>query len=149
MDCGHHVAYTAIFLFGQPKEISAASTTMLRRAMEGEDVCHITAIHKNGLVGDMTQTCAIDYHAERLTVSVLCEKGTLKLSEYGLFVNDKRVCEGGPYIMAFSDVSNHFTKAIRSGTAPLSTLDDCRRCLELIQGAYQSSETKKFVTLSD
>lgn len=139
MDSGHHLVYMSLYLMGFPEKLQAFKNNLLLKNMEVEDIAQINILYPNNAIGCVMQSWTSDYGKGINGIKIFGNKGQIRITD-ALYFNGNKMSDDVDYGVSFYNQSKHFTKAILDGERPLSTLDDVKRTLEVIYGAYKSSE---------
>lgn len=137
LDSGTHLVYQSIYLAGKPKVLSAFSAKRHYLQIEAEDICQIGLQYPDGTIGNIMQSWASG-DATGGEVRIEGDKGSLLISD-ALYHDGKKVETDGEYADSFGHLAKAFAASIMHGTKPVSTLEDARLALRIIQQAYQSA----------
>ena len=140
MDSGHHQVYMSLYLMGKPKKIQAFKSNLVLTNMEGEDIAQVNMLYPDDSIGNIMQSLASDYETGINGVKIFGDKGSLAITD-ALYVNGEKLSTDVDYDKSFENQAKAFSDCVLKGTKPLSTLDDVKATLQIIYGAYKSSET--------
>jgi hypothetical protein len=78
-------------------------------------------------------------------IKIMGDKGQIQVTD-ALYFNSEKVNTEADYAGSFINLAKAFTDAILHDKAPISTLEDTRKTLKIIYGAYQSCEEDKVIS---
>jgi predicted dehydrogenase len=145
MDSGHHQVYMSLYLMGMPQKIQAFRSNLVLSEMEGEDIAQINAYYPDQAIGTIMQSWTSGFGDGINGVKMIGPKGELQVTD-ALYLNGEKINEDASYEGSFINQAKAFTDAILHGKPPVSTLEDTRKTLKIIYGAYESSEQDKVIT---
>jgi predicted dehydrogenase len=140
-----HHAYSLLFLAGKPCRVSAHKSCVHYATMQEEDQVMLTCEMRSGAIANLwVSFAASDHTSDPWTVlyKILGTKGGASFSWNDALVED----EGGPawgitnYVDSFHTELTHFISTIMTGDQPLSTLEDARDALAIVEAAERSLE---------
>ncbi len=152
--CVHHV-YSLLYLLGRPRRLMAMTSRVHYDQLECEDQAVIVCEMPDGAIANLwCSFAAADPTNDPWTVvyKILGTRGGITYSWNEAQFEDR----GGPawglpcYEEGFTGEIDHFiARCILGGEQPLSTLEDARDALRILQAAERSaSRQQNFVTLS-
>jgi len=145
MDSGHHQVYMSLFFLGMPQKIQAFKSNLILNGMEGEDIAQVNALYPDRSIGTIMQSWTSSHGDGFNGIKILGEKGQIQVTD-ALYLNGEKLNSDADYAGSFINLAKGFTDAVLHGKAPLSTLEDTRKTLKIIYGAYQSSEKDQVIT---
>ena len=145
MDSGHHQVYMSLYLMGMPQKIQAFKSNLVLSGMEGEDIAQINAFYPDHAIATIMQSWTSGFGDGINGIKLIGPKGEIQVTD-ALYFNGEKINSDADYAGSFINQARAFTDAIIHGKPPVSTLEDTRRTLKIIYGAYQSSEQDKVIT---
>ncbi len=139
MDSGHHLVYQMLYLLGVPSALQAFCSRLALQDMECEDTAQVSVQFTDGSLGCVMQSWASGKGDQINGIRILGDKGNLVISD-ALYLNGEKLNDDAQYGDSFEHQARAFVNSVRSGTPPLSTLDDVRDTLKFIFAAYESSD---------
>jgi len=136
MDSGFHLVYQMAHLKGYPKDVFGYCSSIVRKDTLVEDTALVSVRYSDGTLGNVLQIWSSAHGSAVSGIHVVGTQGELHITD-ALYLNGDRLMEASTYADTFRYQAEAFAAAIKSGTGPLSTMDDAKRCLELILHAYQ------------
>jgi predicted dehydrogenase len=142
-----HHAYSLLFLAGKPSRVSAHKSCVHYETLQEEDQVMLTCEMPSGALANLwVSFAASDHTSDPWTVlyKILGTKGGASFSWNDALIED----EGGPawgitnYVDSFHTELTHFISAIMTGVQPLSTLEDARNALAIVEAAERSLENE-------
>jgi predicted dehydrogenase len=145
MDSGHHQVYMSLYLMGMPAKIHAFKSNIILNDMEGEDIAQINAFYPDQAIGTIMQSWTSAYGDGINGIKIMGEKGHIQVTD-ALYFNGEEINRDAGYEGSFINLARAFTDAILHDKQPVSTLEDSRKTLQIIYGAYQSSDQDKVIS---
>jgi len=145
LDSGTHLVYQSLYLVGTPEKISSFKANKHYTAIEAEDVCQISLMYKDGTIGQILQSWAADDEGSG-EIRIQGNKGTILISD-ALYHNGEKIEDDAAYPDSFYHTACAFADAVLNNKAPISSVKDAKRTLDIIQKAYRAAEEDKIVQL--
>ncbi|OJV11856.1 MAG: hypothetical protein BGO12_08525 [Verrucomicrobia bacterium 61-8] len=139
MDSGHHLVYQMIYLLGYPKTIKGLKANIVLTGMECEDTALVNVQFADGSVATLMQSWASGMDFGTSGIRILGEKGNLTITD-ALYFNGEKLTGDVEYGDSFVRQAEAFVHSVKTGTPPLSTLDDAEKTLKLIYASYADAE---------
>lgn len=139
MDSGHHVVYQSIYLMGVPAKLQAYTSKLVLKNMDGEDIAQVNLLYPDGSMGFLMQSWTSGFGNDINGIRVFGDKGELIITD-ALYFNGEKIDSDTGYESTFINQAKAFTDYILQDKPPVSTLEDAENTLQIILGAYESSE---------
>lgn len=141
--CIHH-AYSLVYFLGRPKRVRAIASSVHYEQLSCEDQVMITCEMPDGAIANLWASFAADDPTSdpwTVMYKILGSKGGVGYTWNDAHFDD----QGGPaygipnYIDSFANEQAHFVEqCIARGVAPLSTLEDTKDAMQIIEAAEAS-----------
>ncbi|MBV9645494.1 MAG: Gfo/Idh/MocA family oxidoreductase [Verrucomicrobia bacterium] len=170
IDTGTHFVYILRYLFGEVQSVGAIQANSVRLEMEGEDNAIVSLRFCSGCLGEITTTYAgripgwehgfpTGWEQELV---ILGEKGAVRLDltedQLLLYSEEERfptafrgwttINVPNAYADSFNFEIEHFVDSLIHRTTPKVPAIEARKTLEIIDAAYRSAETGRFISLN-
>ena len=142
MDSGHHLVYQMIYLLGYPHTIKGLKANIVLTGMECEDTALANVQFADGSVATIMQSWASGMDFGPNGIFILGDKGSLSITD-ALYFNGGKLTDDVEYGDSFVRQAEAFVHSVKTGVAPLSTLDDVEKTLKLIYASYADSEGER------
>lgn len=153
IDTGYHPSYLLLYLAqSEPVEVTSMISNHRLHFMEGEDSAQVLVRFADGAVGNIVTSWAYEPTSHTEKFSFVAEKGYA-------YSNGSNLCykiRGSEEIRlelssidTFASEIAAFIACLRDGQRPPHNEADGINVLKMILGAYQSSEQKRTITLSE
>ncbi len=143
IDSGTHLVYQSLYLMGRPSYLFSFDAKKHYLELESEDISLIGLQYPDGAIGNILQSWASgDPSAGEVRIEG--DKANLLIAD-GLYVDGKKMETDFEYGDSFYHLAQAFSDAALKGTKPISTLEDARAALILIQNAYASAKEKRVI----
>ncbi|WP_297797716.1 Gfo/Idh/MocA family oxidoreductase [uncultured Eudoraea sp.] len=142
-----HHCYTMLYLAGKPETISCMKHTVDSSLAPQENVAMATIKMENGTLSHLSASFANDEHSGdpwTCIIKVIGTKGSTRYSYRDWVINERKGAHSQTYFSYPESIKNtatHFiNKVLRSGEAPLSTLEDAISCQRIIEACERSEK---------
>jgi predicted dehydrogenase len=149
-----HHAYVAIYLVGQPAEVSAFQATINDGTVAKENLALVNMRMASGALVHMQANFGADDHSSdpwSFYVKVIGTKGAARYSYNDWVVNQKHVVHSHtyvPYPHTIHAEDRHFIEQVLGhGSPPLSSIDDAITALHIIEAVELSIKESRAVAL--
>jgi Predicted dehydrogenases and related proteins len=145
MDSGTHLVYQSLYLFGMPRWLSCFSATKHYIEMDGEDVCQISLQYSDGMIGQIFQSWgSADGSAGELRIEG--DKGVLLITD-ALYLDGDKIEDDSSYPSSFYHTLASFGLAADGMSSMVSSVEEAKRTLRIIQAAYRAAKSRTVVSL--
>ncbi len=161
MNQASHYVDLLYWLFGPVKSLNALASTT--RDIETEDTGVVNLHFMNGALGSMNYTMLTYPKNFEGSISVIAEKGTIKIGGTGLQTIEKWDLEDSSYDYLFNELNEPTTleksdghseyyknvsDVLNNKSDPICDGEDGMKSLQILDGAYKSSESLSTVYLN-
>ena len=144
IDSGHHQVYQSLYLMGMPKQLHGFTSKLVQKHMDCEDIAQINLRYADSALGCIMMSWTSNYNQGIEGIRVLGTDGNVIITD-ACYHNGEIVDQDASYENSFVNQAKAFIQCIREGGEPISTLDDVRKTLQIVYGAYQSSEKNEVI----
>jgi len=145
MDSGTHLVYQSLYFLGMPRWLSCFSASKHYTEMDGEDVCQISLQYPDGKVGQIFQSWgSSDGSAGEIRIEG--DKGVLLITD-ALYHDGVKVEDDSSYQSSFYHTLASFGLAVDGKPSMVSSVEEAKQTLRIIQTAYGAAKSRKVVSL--
>ncbi|MCB9289379.1 MAG: Gfo/Idh/MocA family oxidoreductase [Lewinellaceae bacterium] len=146
MDSGYHQVYQALHLLGMPQLVQSFKSKLVLKHMEVEDFAMINARYENGAIANIGQGHGTAFGDVASGIKIVGEKGNIVITD-ACYHNGQKVAGDAGYANSFRHQARYFIECLKNEGHPLSTLEDARNTLKIINAAYESAENNQVIKI--
>lgn len=144
IDSGHHQVYQSLYLMGMPVQLHGFTSKLVQKHMDCEDIAQVNMRYADSSLGCIMMSWTSNHNQGIEGIRILGTEGNIIVTD-ACYHNGEMLDKDASYENSFINQAGAFVRCIREGKEPMSTLDDVRKTLQIVYGAYRSSEQNEVI----